>query len=258
MTDNDFDLFQRNYWTERARSIADWDLKSIADPSQRVPEKDFVLEKIPELSKVLEIGCGSGFMTQFIAQKAEHVTAIDIQDDMLSAARDRVPADLHHKIEWATRNFHEMKSSDAFDVIVSARVFINFPSLDSQFAGLDLLRQNLRVGGSLLFLEGNATAFEFLNDSRDKLGLEPVAPSAVNLYLNPDFFCQIEEKGFKLEQRFDNGLYDAVTRVLIPALDGATSTLEKQHISLNWIKSIDWDNLHRYSRVGGGHYILQN
>lgn len=48
-----------------------------------------VLATVP-FRRVLEIGCGTGKNTQWLAERAEHITAVDLSEGMLAVARDKV------------------------------------------------------------------------------------------------------------------------------------------------------------------------
>jgi ubiquinone/menaquinone biosynthesis C-methylase UbiE len=45
----------------------------------------------------LEIGCGTGKNTEWFSQKAEHVTAVDLSDEMLAKAKSKIISD---KVEF--------------------------------------------------------------------------------------------------------------------------------------------------------------
>lgn len=61
-------------------------------------------------TRVLEVGCGTGKNTEWLAQRAGHITAIDLSEGMLSKAREKillphvrfVPADILQP--WTFRN----------------------------------------------------------------------------------------------------------------------------------------------------------
>ena len=54
---------------------------------------------------VLEVACGTGYWTQFIAPLASHVTAIDAAPEVIRIAKDRVPED---KVEFLIRDAHDL------------------------------------------------------------------------------------------------------------------------------------------------------
>lgn len=249
-----FDSIQREYWRDRATSIKDLELKSIADPTQRIGEMKFILDRIPNGARILEIGCGSGYMTSKLAEVASELVCIDIQAEMINASKLMVPANLHSKVQWVCGSIHEFQDELEFDVVISSRVFINFPSRELQVKAIDVIKRNLKNEGSLFFLEGEESAFVHLNKSREKMGLPKIEKSLINLYLDAEFFEILQKSGFKLVDRFDNGIYDAITRVLVPALDTVNDLKDKQRISYEWINSIDWLNLPQYSRVAGGYF----
>ena len=49
--------------------------------------------------RVLELGCGDGRLTWWLAHSASSVVAVEIDEERLAAARASVPADLAAKIE---------------------------------------------------------------------------------------------------------------------------------------------------------------
>ena len=56
-----------------------------------------VLERIRPFETVLELACGTGWWTQWLAQHARQVTAIDAAEEMLALNRERVnAANVHH------------------------------------------------------------------------------------------------------------------------------------------------------------------
>jgi len=50
-----------------------------------------MLSNVP-FNTCLEIGCGTGKNTQWLAKLAKHITAVDFSDEMLSKAKDKIKA----------------------------------------------------------------------------------------------------------------------------------------------------------------------
>ena len=44
----------------------------------------------PDLGMAIELGCGTGFFSRAVAQKADHLTATDLSDEMLTVAQARL------------------------------------------------------------------------------------------------------------------------------------------------------------------------
>jgi len=71
-------------------------------------------------SKVLELGCGIGVISKFMAQLGAHVTAVDLSPKVIEYAK----ANMSHKnIEYVNQDITDMMPATAYDVIVLADVF---------------------------------------------------------------------------------------------------------------------------------------
>ena len=82
------------YYSKRAAEYE----KVYAKP-ERQAELAWLRERIPAIfagREVLEIACGTGYWTQYIARSARHVNAFDINDSVLEIAREKaLPPRVH-------------------------------------------------------------------------------------------------------------------------------------------------------------------
>jgi ubiquinone/menaquinone biosynthesis C-methylase UbiE len=80
------------YYSKRAAEY-----ERIYQKPERQHELDWLRRRVPELlagRTVLEVACGTGYWTQFIARKAKKVHACDINDSVLEIAADKpIPKD---------------------------------------------------------------------------------------------------------------------------------------------------------------------
>jgi 2-polyprenyl-3-methyl-5-hydroxy-6-metoxy-1,4-benzoquinol methylase len=77
----------RAYYGKRAREY-----ERIYDKPERQAELAWLRERIPALftgREVLEIACGTGYWTQFIAPAARHVHAFDLNESVLEIAAEK-------------------------------------------------------------------------------------------------------------------------------------------------------------------------
>ena len=75
------------YYANRASEY-----EQIYEKAERQDELAWLRRRIPELfagRTVLEVACGTGYWTQFIARTAKHVHACDINDAVLEIAREK-------------------------------------------------------------------------------------------------------------------------------------------------------------------------
>jgi SAM-dependent methyltransferase len=80
-----------NYYSKRAREY-----EQIYEKPERQRELEWLRRRIPEVFRgrtVLEVACGTGYWTQFIAPQAKRVYAGDINESVLEIAREKpIPA----------------------------------------------------------------------------------------------------------------------------------------------------------------------
>ena len=66
--------------------------------------RDAVAQAVPAHGRVLEIGCGTGALTERLARRGVHVVAFEEAPDMLDLARTRIAASgCAARVEWQER-----------------------------------------------------------------------------------------------------------------------------------------------------------
>jgi len=76
-----------DYYAKRAREY-----ERVYDKPERQRELSWLRDRVPEIFRgrtVLEVACGTGYWTQFIARSALHVNACDINEAVLEIAREK-------------------------------------------------------------------------------------------------------------------------------------------------------------------------
>jgi len=100
--------------------------------------------------QVLEIACGTGYWTQFMAPVASSIFAIDSAEETLRIARERVPAD---KVTFAVGDAYAPKRQDGpFDAAFAGFWFSHVPH-ERQVEFLVALNAALEPGAKVVFLD---------------------------------------------------------------------------------------------------------
>lgn len=240
------------YWNERAVSEDDDAKVNIADLAQRELENLFILRNVPAGSRILEVGCGNGFLTGVLRQHAEFVDAFDYSENMIAQARQL-------REERNNRFFHdnvlEPKSvKPPYDGIVCVRVLINLRNAEEQSRALRNMASWLRPAGRLILVEGFREGFDRLNDLRRRSGITELKPAPINFYSRLDDVMPEIESLFEIGDRFHTGTFDFLTRVVYPALvgaDRATAHSEFHQKILPIARSFNPPDLEPLARVHG-------
>jgi SAM-dependent methyltransferase len=108
-------------------------------------------------AQVLDVGCGPGWLSEFLARCGYSVTGVDISPDMVGIARDRAAAigEIGEGIE-AQAEFHampvrQMPWSSRFDAAILYDTMHHF---DDELETLEVIRRTLVPGGQLFIHEG--------------------------------------------------------------------------------------------------------
>lgn len=103
--------------------------------------------------RVLEVGCGCGFVTACLAHLAARVTSIDAREAIVELARGNLADCGLDNIELKQASLEQIDDEQAFDVIA---VTASLPQVPQN------LRRALAVGGRLFVVVGDSPVMEAL------------------------------------------------------------------------------------------------
>jgi SAM-dependent methyltransferase len=114
--------------------------------------------QLPPRAQVLDVGCGPGWMSEYLARCGYWVTGVDISPDMVRIARERVVAiqgeigsGLEAQAEFHAMHVRELPWRGRFDAAILYDTMHHF---DDEHETLRIIRSTLVPGGLLYIHEG--------------------------------------------------------------------------------------------------------
>lgn len=115
---------------------------------------------LPSGSRILDVGCGSGWLSEYLARLGYDVTGIDISPDLIEMASERlrrVPYPVDHETPLRYRfQTHDIEKGplpgETFDAVICYDTLHHF---EDEHATLRHLAKMLAHGGFLFILEGD-------------------------------------------------------------------------------------------------------
>ncbi|MGB9181042.1 MAG: methyltransferase domain-containing protein [Pyrinomonadaceae bacterium] len=113
---------------------------------------------LPAGATILDVGCGSGWLSEYFARLGYDVTGIDISPDLIEMARERlsrVPYGVDHqtplKYRFITHDVEGLPLAETFDAVICYDSLHHF---EDERAVVRNLAAMLRYGGLLFVMEG--------------------------------------------------------------------------------------------------------
>ena len=107
------------------------------------------LDRMHPFGNVLELACGTGWWTQWLAQHARLVTAVDAADEMLALNRERVKA---ANVRYVLADVFSWRPDQTFDFVFFAFWLSHVPS-DRFAAFWQLVGDSLAPNGRVFFID---------------------------------------------------------------------------------------------------------
>jgi SAM-dependent methyltransferase len=202
---------------------------------------EFLLRQIPLRCKLsLDIGCGTGAFSRLLADRSEHIVALDLSPQMIQVARER--SDGYSNIDFQVADVTMWEFPVAqFDCVASIATLHHLPLAET----LTRMRDALRAGGVLVVL-----------DLYQEEGWADLLTSAVATIVHKVLFLlrtgRLTEPRAVREAWAEHGQHDSyltlaeIRRICASVLPGARV---RKH--LLWRYSITWSK-ERASRDGAG------
>jgi ABC-2 type transport system ATP-binding protein len=189
---------KEKYWSKFANTF-DEDQRYIVGGAV---QQQAIVERLSgerNLGELIELGCGAGFYTRFLAANASHVMATDLSDEMLAVARTQLK-DLQNvtvaKADCEKTDFPDGKFGSVF--MANLVHVIENPSITLQEA-----YRISKDGGLLLIVDYTGYGMKWFE--KMKMGMRALRkfgrPPSSSRNLSPDGLRSlVESAGFKVEE----------------------------------------------------------
>lgn len=172
-------------------------------------------ETLPSIpfNHCLEIGCGTGKNTEWLLQRAEHITAVDLSEEMLSKARQKIDSQKVKFIQADINNDWDF-TKNTYDLISFSLVLEHIQNLDHIFKEA---YKKLNQGGFIYI--GELHPFKQYTGSKARFETEK-GIQIVQCYDHhiSDFIHSAKNYGLKVfdvDEYFDNDDRASIPRILV-------------------------------------------
>jgi SAM-dependent methyltransferase len=207
------------HWNDRATAEDDHRKVNIADLVQRGLENRFIFEWLRPGDRLLEVGCGNGYLTEELRRRVAQVDGFDFAEQMIAEAVARIGERNNRFFIGSVLDPHAVSSP--YDAIVCVRVLINLAETGEQLQAIRNFARWTRPGGRLILVEGYLDGFTKLNELRRQCGLPSFEPAPINHYSPLSALAPVIGEFFDVAGEWHSGMYDVLTRVVYPLLVGA-------------------------------------
>ena len=151
-------------------------------------------------ARVLDVGSGSGRITEFLKSRFDDVVAVDITT--ASLMQETLSA---HNVGFAEARLPELPfCRGAFDLIVCSEVIEHLPTRELQYASIESLAQVLTEGGYLVLSTPNPQSpqkrlKEVIWDVLETVGYERKQDQLVENWISPSYLRDTLSKHFDVE-----------------------------------------------------------
>ena len=169
----------------------------IGGPSAPVDDRSRIADALGELGRdqtLLDVACGTGRFTRYVADRVGRVVGIDVSDEMLEGARRSVRRAGVENATFARMSADQLwVADDSVDRAACCWALHLFPEPDGALAEIHrVLRDGGRFAGATLTDRYLLAAPPMRAAARHAIGAEPFAPAELHARLREAGFDEIE------------------------------------------------------------------
>lgn len=137
-----------NEWNTTSRELQPPDDPSLA---RAAFVASTVRRCVPSTGSLLDLGCGTGWLSEQLATHVHDITAVDLADEVIARARIRAP-----HIRFLAGDAMVVPADEVFDAVVCVETLSHVPD---QAAFVKRLASLIKPGGTLILTTQNRTIF---------------------------------------------------------------------------------------------------
>jgi SAM-dependent methyltransferase len=112
-----------------------WNMKSAAEQHRFSETNSFIVRNFGSIGRLLEIGCGEGHQTLALTQVALDITGLDVSDQAVARARQKVPGGRF--LAGVLPDLEPVLSADRFDLVTACEVLYYMSDIPSAVATME-------------------------------------------------------------------------------------------------------------------------
>jgi len=191
----------RNQWEANAQLYAEL-IANQGTPHHRQILNPCVEALLGEVKgkRILDAGCGEGYLTRYYASKGAHVTGVDLSSNLIEIARDKSPEDLDLDYKVDDICHMDFIATATFDIVLCNLVILNVPCFKESLSEFNRV---LMHGGILVFSIVHP-AFNFYGPGAWEMGeKDPITNRRRGLFFKVDHYT--DEKTYERYWRTPDG-----------------------------------------------------
>lgn len=200
-----------------------WDAEDYKNSFSFVPaygEDVMGLLTVPRGSRVVDLGCGTGALTEKLKERGFRVTGVDSSDEMLEIARSG-----HPDLSFVKGDAAEFQLEAPVDAVFSNAV-MHWIDADRQMDALSNISSNIKTGGEFVFEFGGYGCAETVHKT-----LEEIFAEHGRKYLRMFYFPTVGEYAPLVEK--------CGMRVELAMLFDRPTPQAEGHTAKDWIRMFD-------------------
>lgn len=228
----------KQFWEGEASEWGENPQVTIRDHYFRLHELHTLVGIIPRVEKLLDVGCGTGFGTMYLARRAKTTLGVDYSEHMIRWAQ-RLLEDAAYRakvgelsllwpleppqgeLQFTTGNILNLETPMRdFGCISGQRILINLPTHEEQLQALANLRAVAAPGAQLVLVEATQEGHARTDEYRRQYGLPILEKYWHNNYVAASRTSEWPSVGWKVERVMYFDTYVLLSKVIYPAAVG--------------------------------------